>query len=91
MCNSEDNKIIKCTEIILQIDKKEAYRIYDRFDEEDIKILSSGDFKVSINCPVDDWLYGLILSFGPSAKVVSPEFVKEECINRAQKILKNYL
>ena len=91
LCNSEDNKIIKCTEIILQIDKKEAYRIYDRFDEEDIKILSSGDFIVSINCPVDDWLYGLILSFGPSAKVVSPEFVKEECINRAQKILKNYL
>lgn len=88
---SEDNKIIKCTEIILQIDKKEAYRIYDRFDEEDIKILSNGDFQVSINCPVDDWLYGLILSFGQSAKVISPEFVKEECINRVQKILKNYL
>ena len=75
----------------MQIDKKEAYRIYDRFDEEDIKILSGGDFLVSINCPVDDWLYGLILSFGPSAKVISPEFVKEECINRVQKILKNYL
>lgn len=89
--NSEDSKIIKSTEIVLQIDKKEAYRIYDRFDEEDIKILSCGDFIVSINCPVDDWLYGLILSFGPSAKVISPEFVKEEYINKAQKILKNYL
>ena len=89
--DSEDNKIIKCTEIILQIDKKEAYRIYDRFDEEDIRVLSNGDFIVFINCPVDDWLYGLILSFGQSAKVILPEFVKEECINRVQKILKNYL
>ena len=90
-CNSEDKKIIESTEIILQIDKKEAYRIYDRFGEEDIKILLNGDFRVTINCPVDDWLYGLILSFGPSAKVISPEFVKEESINRVQKILKNYL
>ena len=88
---SQDTRIIESTEIILQIDKKEAYRIYDRFDEEYIKVLPNGDFQVSISCPVDDWLYGLILSFGPSAKVISPEFVKEECINRVQKIWKNYL
>ena len=91
LVSSDDNKIIESTEIMLQIDKKEAYRIYDRFDDEDIEVLSNGDFQVSINCPVDDWLYGLILSFGPSAKVISPEFVKEESINRVQKILKNYL
>lgn len=66
------------TEIILRIEKGEAYRIYDRFEEEEITILPSGDFEIRMNCSVDDWVYGLILSFGPAARVVEPAWVREE-------------
>lgn len=69
-------------EINLWIDKKEAYRIYDRFDEDEITVLPDGHFMVHFCCPIDDWTYGLILSFGPSAKVLEPEFVRAEIHRR---------
>lgn len=69
-------------EISLWIDKKEAYRIYDRFDEEEITVLPDGHFMVHFCCPIDDWTYGVILSFGSSAKVLEPEFVRAEIHRR---------
>ena len=69
-------------EIILRIDKREAYRIYDRFDEDEITVLPDGNFRVHFSCYLDDWVYGLILSFGPSAKVLEPEYVQTEVHRR---------
>lgn len=69
-------------EIVLWIDKCEAYRIYDRFDEDEITILPDGHFEVHYHCTLDDWVYGLILSFGPSAKVLEPESVRVEIQKR---------
>ena len=77
-------------EIHLLIDKKEAYRVYDRFEEEDITVLENGDFLIQTWQLVDDWVYGVILSFGPSAKVLAPSFVKEEIKRRIAEMLKKY-
>lgn len=79
------------TEITFLLDKKEAYRVYDRFDEEEITVLPDGDFRIKICCPLDDWTYGLILSFGPSAQVLEPAYVREELARRIQEMQKNYL
>ena len=65
-------------EITIWIDRKEAYRVYDRFDEEELTLLPEGDFLVRLKTFPDDWVYGLILSFGPSAKVLAPGDVREE-------------
>lgn len=65
-------------EIIFRIDRKEAYRVYDRFEEDEITVLPRGDFEIRMCCPLDDWVYGLILSFGPSARVLGPDRVREE-------------
>ena len=78
------------TEIILRIDKGEAYRIYDRFEEEEITILQSGDFEIHMKCSVDDWVYGLILSFGPAARVLEPAWVREETAGRIRKMAELY-
>lgn len=77
-------------EIILWIDKKEAYRIYDRFEENEITVLSDGNFEIRLRCILDDWIYGMILSFGPSAKVLSPESVKTEIGRRIAEMNKMY-
>lgn len=77
-------------QVILRIDRKEAYRIYDRFEEEEITLLPSGDFEIHMNCVVDDWIYGLILSFGPSAEVLAPSWVREEIVKRLQGMAKRY-
>lgn len=73
-------------EITIRIDRKEAYRVYDRFDEEEITVLPDGDFEVHYHCALDDWVYGMILSFGPSAKVLAPESVCSEIRRRIEKM-----
>ena len=77
-------------EICLLIDKKEAYRIYDRFDEEEITVCENGDFEVRGTYFLDDWVYGMILSFGPSAVVLEPDFVREEVKKRLEATLQRY-
>lgn len=79
-------KSMPAPEITIWIDRKEAYRIYDRFDEEEITVLPDGDFEIHYHCVLDDWVYGMILSFGPSAKVLAPESVRSEIQRRIRKM-----
>lgn len=88
---NEHAAAIKTVSVTFHIDRKEAYRVYDRFHEKEITVLPDGNFEITICCPLDDWTYGLILSFGPSAKVVSPDFVREEIGRRILEMQKNYL
>lgn len=81
---------IKPEKIVFRIDKKEAYRVYDRFEEEEITVLPEGDFLITMDCLLDDWVYGFILSFGPSAKVISPEAVKEKMAEKIREMYRNY-
>lgn len=77
-------------EIIFRIDRKEAYRVYDRFEEDEITVLPRGDFEIRMCCPLDDWVYGLILSFGPSARVLGPDRVREELERKVRQIAALY-
>lgn len=77
--------------VVFRIAAKEAYRIYDRFEEEEITRLPDGDFLVTLRCRMDDWVYGLILSFGPSAKVMEPEHIKEKLLEKIRDMERNYL
>jgi len=76
--------------ITMWIDKKEAWRVYDRFDESEIEISEEGDFIVRVDYPLDEWVYGLILSFGASAKVLEPSEIKAEIQKRIADMVKNY-
>ncbi|MDE5697244.1 MAG: YafY family transcriptional regulator [Lachnospiraceae bacterium] len=78
------------TLIDIWIDKKEAYRIYDRFEEDEIEILPDGNFMVHMHASVDDWVYGVILGFGPSAEVIAPDGIRQEIRKRIQNMAKRY-
>lgn len=78
------------TVVTLWIDKKEAYRIYDRFDESETQILEDGNFLIHLDYRMDDWVYGMILSFGASAKVLTPESVKQEIKRRIGEMWQQY-
>lgn len=90
----QEKEAVSCqnmsTAIVMRIEGKEAYRVYDRFEEEEIRVLPSGDFEIRISCPLDDWVYGLILSFGPSAKVLEPEHVRKELGRRIARMAESY-
>lgn len=78
------------TPITVWIDKREAYRVYDRFDESELTLLPDGNFLVKLAYPLDDWVYGVVLSFGPSAKVLEPEHVRVEVKRRVEAMCRNY-
>lgn len=76
--------------IKLLIDNSEASRVYDRFEEEEITVLENGDFLIDIRYLVDEWVYGMILSFGTSARVLEPVEVRDEILRRVEKIRDRY-
>ncbi|MCI9338555.1 MAG: YafY family transcriptional regulator [Lachnospiraceae bacterium] len=80
----------EATEILFRIDRREAYRVYDRFGENEIRVLPQGDFEIRMCCRVDDWVYGLILSFGSSARVLGPDWVREELERMIRKMAEVY-
>lgn len=46
--------------------------MYDEFDVSDILQGEDGVLLVDMHLPEDDWLYGLLLSFGTSVQVIEP-------------------
>lgn len=72
--------------IVLCFPKSMAYRVYDEFDNSQIKRCENGDLVVSVNMPEDDWLTGYILSFGGQAEIVEPVYLKNKIAETAKKI-----
>lgn len=81
---------IATTDITLWVDSCMAYRLYDEYTFEQIEKLEDGNFLVHINYPEDEWVYGMLLSYGPYAKVLSPSTVKEKVKQRLQAMQKRY-
>lgn len=79
-----------CTEVVVHIHRKEAYRVYDRFEEDEITVLPQGDFEIRLHYQMDDWVYGLILAFGDSARVVAPQWIRQEMGRRIRRMWEFY-
>ena len=87
----EDNTNYSLTCISLKINKKISYRVYDEFAPNQIEKEDEKYFYVNIQMPLDDWVYGYLLSFGENVEVVSPKFVRDELYKKLQNSMKNYL
>lgn len=83
-----DDTVKEGTEVILRISPKMEYRVYDEFTEFERD--NDGYFIVRVNFPVDEWLFGYIMSFGEYAEVVSPEWIRSGLKKKIEKVLKNY-
>lgn len=73
----------------LKIDYSMAYRVYDEFEPEDIKV-EDKYFYVDYSCPEDEWLYGYILSFGKFAEVLEPPHIRDIIKKHMIEALKKY-
>lgn len=74
----------------MKIDKCKAYQVFDSFEEHEITCNADESFTVSLNYPKDQWLYGMIMSFGKHAKIISPDSLKIEIANRFKEAYENY-
>jgi predicted DNA-binding transcriptional regulator YafY len=59
-----------------------AYRVYDEFDGSDIETLEDGFMLVETELPEDEWIYGFLLSFGASVRVLEPRSVRERLLEK---------
>jgi len=74
----------------LRIEECMGYKVYDSFEQNEITRNEDGSFTVSLCYPEDEWVYGMILSYGSHVKIISPESLKVEIVNRLKRNLKIY-
>lgn len=74
----------------LHIAAQLAHRVYDEFEEGRVEKCEDGSYIVSMAFIEDEWLYGYLLSFGPFARVIEPEHVREQLQRLLTDMQKNY-
>lgn len=76
-------------DMILRIQKNMGYRVFEEFPRENIEV-NDDHYLVHCTLPDDEISYGILISYGDSLTVLSPDHIKEGLIKRVQKILHNY-
>lgn len=74
----------------LHIQANMAYRVFDEFSEDQITRLSDGSFEICVQYPLDQWVYGNLLSYGASLRVLEPDFIRDELKHQLQATLHQY-
>jgi predicted DNA-binding transcriptional regulator YafY len=83
-------KKTKITHLVLQFTSDALYRLYDDYEPEQIKANPDGTYTLEIDFPEDEWVYGYIISFGTSVKVIEPQHIREVIKERCKKICGYY-
>lgn len=76
--------------IVLRFPREMAYRVYDEFDVNQIEKQENGELITSARMPEGAWLLSFLLSFGTQVEILSPDYLREEIVRQAEKILKKY-
>lgn len=89
--NIEMKNPFELVHLKLQFPGEAAYRVYDEFDLNQIQTDEKGNFIVSAEYPLNDWVYGYILSFGKDVVVLEPDHVKKHILKLIKEIAVKYL
>jgi len=73
----------------LFISQNAKYRIYDEFAESDIKVNEDGS--LTLRTALGLWIYDYILSYGTAVEVLEPQYIRDELLERVEKIKNKYL
>lgn len=76
--------------VTLLFREEAAFRVYDEFPAEQVKQTKNG-LLVETQFPDGDWFVGYILSFGHSAEVMQPAFLRAHMRQLLEDMLKPYL
>ena len=76
--------------VVLAIDARMAYRVYDDFDESEITVQDDGSFLVHTSFPPGAWILSFILGYGDAAQVLEPEALRSKVCAALQKMLALY-
>lgn len=77
-------------ETVLLFEAAARQRVADMFPPEQVTVNPDGSFRVHVLYKLDEWFYGMILSFGDQVLVEQPGEAAEEVKRRAQLIMQRY-
>ncbi|MEK8129035.1 YafY family protein [Paenibacillus filicis] len=77
-------------EMVFTFSPRVGYRVGDAFPPELLTYRDDGSIQLHGRFPADEWLYGMLLSYGEHVHVEQPEHVAAEVVSRAQKIVERY-
>lgn len=77
--------------LTLRFKAQAAYRVYEEFSKDDVEKQEDGSILVNAFWPLDNWIYGYLISFGTQVEILSPLFLKESLLNYVKKIEKHLI
>lgn len=77
-------------ETVLLFEASARQRVADIFPPEQVTVSPDGTIRVQTRYKLDEWFYGMILSFGAQVLVEQPREAAEEVKQRAQRIISRY-
>ena len=84
------DRIMNEIELTIKIEAEMAYRIYDEFCDENVAPQPDGSYIVSVTWPEDEWLYGMLMSYGEHIEVLAPDHVRESMKDKLLRSAKKY-
>ncbi|RAP28649.1 hypothetical protein C2W64_04705 [Brevibacillus laterosporus] len=85
------NDPAKMVQLVLQFSPEARHLAEEWFGVEELREYGKGYVTVAASFPEDNWLYGFILSFGPSVEVLEPESIQLKIKELATAIVKKYV
>lgn len=86
----ESSKNSPLVQIKAEISSKKAFYFLDTFACSEIQTHKDGSLTVAFSAPDEEWLSGLLLSFGADIKIISPKKLKEKLFHMAEDVIKQY-
>jgi predicted DNA-binding transcriptional regulator YafY len=77
-------------ETVLLFEAAARQRVADMFPPEQVTVNPDGSLRVHVLYKLDEWFYGMILSFGDQVLVELPGEAAEEVKRRAKRMLQRY-
>lgn len=67
--------------IVLEIDRKLQGKLPDYFEPNNCEFFDD-KIVVTLNFPVDEWVYSLLFSLVPHVKIIKPDYLRKEFVSR---------
>lgn len=76
--------------LTLRFAPEASFRVLDEFSQDQIHPMPDGSYTVEVCYPMDGWVYGFLLSFGPQVQVLAPHWMREKMRELAKNIFHLY-
>lgn len=74
-------------QLVLEFAAEMAPFLEDSFPQEPKAPQENGSIRITLTVPQDDWVLGMILSYGPYVRVIEPDTIRDQVVSAAKKIL----